>query len=387
MFEFVGEACSRCGACVQICPVGCISLDEERARLDREKCLHCDMCRKHCHLMNDVPLKDIQKAYAAVAAENLRSQSASGGAFAALAETVLDSGGVVFGSAWQDGAWRAVHMEIESAGELPRLQGSKYVESDTGSTYAQVRQALKEGKKVLYSGVPCQIAGLYCFLGKPHANLITVDIICHGVPRRELFEQYIAYYEQKNSCQVVRWNFRAHRKGIQGYFGEVFFKKRGKVKSVPVLWNCDAYYYHFMHGTCYQERCYSCKYAQQKRIGDITLGDFWGIEKLFPEERAGAVSLVLANSNAGDVLVHNCAHMSLRSADVETACAGNGQLNAPTPKPEEASGRFWQNYKRGGWKAVDEDFQRRTRPQQAKAWVVYYTPQNLKRWIRKLRSR
>ena len=387
MFEFVGKECSRCGACVQVCPVGCISLDGERARIDSEKCLHCDACRKHCHLLGQMPLKTVQKAYVAVAAAHLRPESASGGAFAALASTILEKGGLVFGSAWADGAWRAGHIGVESVEDLFKLQGSKYVESDTGNTYVQVKQALKDGKKVLFSGTPCQIAGLYSFLGKPYENLITVDIVCHGVPKEELFEQYIAYYEQKNGCKVIKWNFRAHRQGVQGCLGEVSFRKKGNTRTAPVLWNCDTYYFHFMHGTCYQQRCYSCPYAQRQRVGDITLGDFWGIEKLFPGEKAGAVSLVLVNSNAGESIVHSCRYMSLRSADVEVACAGNGQLNAPTPKPEEISNRFWQNYDHGGWKAVDEDFQRHTRLQRVKAWAVYYTPQSLKKWIRKLRSK
>lgn len=385
MYEYVGTECSRCGACVQLCPAGCISLDEERARIDSEKCLHCDVCRKHCHLLSGVPFKTNQKAYAATAEEALRPASASGGAFAAIAGDFLRAGGVVFGSAWQEGSWRAAHIGIESEEDIPRLQGSKYTESDTGATYAQAKQALKAGRKVLYSGTPCQIAGLYSFLGKHYENLVTVDIVCHGVPKGELLEDYIAWYEKKHGCRVTKWSFRSHRGGRPGYFGEIEYEKNGKSRQKTMLWNCDSYYYHFMHSTCYQERCYSCPYAQRQRVGDITLGDFWGIETLFPGEKAGAISLALANSASGEALLEGCTRLTLRPADVEAACAKNGQLNAPTPKPVQASERFWQNYSQGGWEAVDQSFQSRTRMQQLKAWAVYYTPRSLKKWARNLR--
>lgn len=385
MYEYVGTDCSRCGACVQVCPAGCIALDAERAWIDSVKCLHCDACRRHCHLLSGAPLKTVQKAYAAAAADaGIRSQSASGGAFAAIAREFLRSGGLVFGSAWQEG-WRAVHIGIEKEADLAKLQGSKYTESDLGDSYTQVKQALKTGRKVLFSGTPCQVAGLYSFLGKPYENLFTADIVCHGVPKGELLEDYIAWYEQKHGCHVTKWNFRSHRGGRSGYFGEIEYEKNGKRCQKTMLWNCDSYYYHFMHSTCYQQRCYSCPYAQRQRVGDITLGDFWGIEKLFPGEKAGAVSLLLVNSETGEALVSGCTQLTLRPADVEAACAHNGQLNAPTPKPAEASQRFWQNYSQGGWEVVDANFRSRTRVQRMKAWAVYYTPRSLKKWVRNLR--
>lgn len=383
MMEKVGTDCSRCGACVQVCPAGCIALDEERAWIDSEKCLHCDACRRHCHLLSGAPMKTIQKAYAASAVDaETRAKSASGGAFAAIARSFLEDGGVVFGSAWQEN-WRAAHIGIESVSDLPKLQGSKYTESDLGDSYTQVKQALKAGKKVLFSGTPCQVAGLYSFLGKPYENLVTVDIVCHGVPKGELLEQYIAYYEKKNGCRITKWNFRAHRKGIQGCLGEITLEKGGKSKTVPMLWNCDAYYYHFMHGTCYQQRCYSCPYAQRQRIGDITLGDFWGIEKIFPGEIGGNTSLVLTNSDAGQTLVAH-SELELWEVDVERACVNNGQLNAPVHRTPAAE-RFAANYNQGSWSAVERDFLERTRMQRLKAQVVYRLPPELKQWIRKLR--
>ncbi len=387
MLEKVGKDCSRCGACVQVCPAGCISLNQERAWIDGEKCLHCDLCRRHCHLLTMPPRKSIQTAYAAAATDPpTRSRSASGGAFAAIARSFLESGGVVFGSAWQNG-WRAAHIGVESVEELYRLQGSKYTESDTGNTYAQAKQALKDGKRVLYSGTPCQIAGLYSYLGKQYENLFTVDIVCHGVPRGELLAEYIAYYEKKHGCRVTEWNFRIHREGIQGTLGRIRYEKNGTSKTVPMLWNCDSYYYHFMYGTCYQERCHSCPYAQRQRTGDITLGDFWGIEKIFPGEIAGHTSLVLVNSGRGEAMVTGCEALTLRPVDTEAACAQNGQLNAPSSKPQNASERFWQNYRQGGWAAVERDFLRRTRISRLKAQAVYRTPAGLKKWIRNLRRK
>lgn len=386
MLEKVGTDCSRCGACVQVCPAGCISMDQERAWIDSEKCLHCDACRKHCHLLAKVSLNTVQKAYAAQAEDgSVRSRSASGGAFAAIARSFLEQGGVVFGSAWQED-WRAKHIGVESADALFKLQGSKYTESDTGDTYARVKQALREGKPVLYSGTPCQIAGLYAFFGKKPEKLYTADIVCHGVPRGELLAEYIAYYEKKHGCRVTEWNFRAHKEGIQGCLGRITYEKDGRIKTVPMLWNCDTYYYHFMHGLCYQSRCYTCPYAQRQRTGDVTLADFWGIERLFPHRVGGNTSLVLVNTEAGAGLLAQCRGLQLTEADTEAACAQNGQLNAPVKRTAEKD-RFEALYVQGGWGAVEQDFLKKTRLQRLKAQAVYRIPAGLKKQLRNLRRR
>lgn len=389
-----GKECTLCGACVQVCPVGCIDLlpdsdhkGQIRAVIDTDRCVACHQCEGHCHLLGEVPFKKIQKAYAAVAADaNYRKNGASGGAFAALAERCLQNGGIVFGCMWRKETWEAVHVKIEDAKDLGLLQGSKYVYSSTADSYVQARDALKQGRTVLYAGRPCQIAGLYCFLRKKYDNLITVDLVCHGVPDGKLFQEYIDYYEKKHGCRVVDWNFRAHSNGRQGCFGELTLEKKGKVIKKPLLWNCDSYYSTFMHAISYREECYSCHYARQSRVGDITLGDFWGIEHVFPGAVAGNISLVLANSQAGENLVKDCAQLTVEEVDIESACAHNGQLNAPVDKPEN-SGSFWELYRNGGWKAIDEKFLNQTKKKRLVAYAVYYFPQNLKKFIRKLRRR
>lgn len=385
----LGMGCTRCGACVQICPIKCVSLDFDFCNpiVDESKCIGCGKCVKSCHMINKPALKKMEAAYLAVSKNRvILKNSASGGAFASIAFEILKSGGVVYGCAWNEKTWLAEQIRITDIAQIPLLQGSKYVQSQTGDTFIQARKDLKDGKNVLYSGLPCQIAGLYAFLNEEYSNLITIDLVCHGSPKEDLFQKYIASYEKKYSLKVLKWNFRAHTRNKVGYFGNAKVKKGKFTYTRPILWNADCYYNAFMNGDLSKKECFSCEYAQRLRIGDLTLGDSWGIEKIFPDKRAGNISELFVNSLKGEKLIGGSTLLNLTHLDVNQICQYNGQLNTPADKPE-TSDAFWTNYQDGGWEKVMGAYLKSTKLKRIKAYLVYYFPSCLKKVVHRLRRR
>jgi coenzyme F420-reducing hydrogenase beta subunit len=382
--------CTACGSCIQICPVHCIEFKEYDGErypiINEDKCINCDLCKRHCPSLQKVNLNDIQNAYAAYAnADATRLSCASGGAFTCLAENILGQGGIVFGSSMNPDL-SIEHICVARKEDLNKIKGSKYVYSDGKDCYQLAKEALKRGRKVLYSGTPCQIAGLYSYLGKDYAELTTVDLVCHGTPPYKLFYEYIKDFEKEKKCSVLEYKFRSHMGHRGGCFGELTYKSK-KTVTKPLLWNCDSYYCYFMYGVIYIENCYTCPYAQRKRVADITLGDFWGIEHIISGARAGNVSLVLINTEKGKALLNETQNMKIISVDVESAVRHNGQLNHPMEKPIELRNRFYNLYSNGGWRKVRLDFYSRNKKIRMASWVAFYTPDWIKKILHRIREK
>ena len=225
-------------------------------------------------------------------------RSASGGAADSAAKTVLQMGGVVYGATY-DEHLAVSHIEVTNEAEKEKLQSSKYVQSDPKDTYTKARQRLAGGKTVLFTGTPCQIAGLYAFLGSDHENLYTIDLICHGVPSPKFFKKYLEYQNKKMAGRVIYFNFRSKDK--RGWGTQYLLKTKTKTKTK--ILSLDRYGKHFMDGDCYRESCYQCAYANTSRVGDLTVGDFWGISKSHPNfNSTKCVSSVFVNTEKGQKL-------------------------------------------------------------------------------------
>ena len=300
------KKCSGCHACAAICPMQCIAMqrDEEGflyPQVDSEKCIRCGLCESVCPVINPSVREDKDKvAYAAYAEdENLRMQSSSGGVFTLLAEIILAKGGVVFGAA-MDEEQKCIHICAHTPAELERLRGSKYVQSVIGNTFQEAEKFLKQGRPVLFTGTPCQIAGLHRYLRKEYDNLFTQDIICHGVPSPLVWEKYVKFREMTAASKTRRTFFRHKKNGWKTFC--VQFEFSNCTQYVQTL-SEDLYMKAFLKDLCLRPSCYACGTKGHARSSDITLADFWGVWNIAPEmDDDKGTSLVLINSPKGKVL-------------------------------------------------------------------------------------
>lgn len=295
--------CSGCTACFAICPKDAITMqaDSEGFKypvIDKNKCIDCGLCCKVCPLKNMYGNFGEDKTSFACSAkdENFAKQSSSGGVFAILANMYIQEQAAIYGAAF-DYNWNVCHIRVDKKDELKRLYTSKYVQSDMGNTFRQVKSDLDNGKKVLFAGTPCQVAGLKTYLQKDYLNLLTVDFICHGVPSPLVWQRYIDELEQNLNSKITEISFRDKKDGWKNFNfklitdnGNVFYEKHGD----------NIYIKGFLKDLYLRPSCYDCKFKTLKRESDITLADFWGIEKIIPDMNIDkGVSLCWPSSKKG----------------------------------------------------------------------------------------
>lgn len=327
------QNCSSCAACANICARGAISmrLDSEgfyRPIIDADKCVQCGACEKVCPwntAIENPNLGDVSpKTVAAYAKdESIRLESSSGGIFTVLAEKNIDDGGVVVGVA-QLSPTRYGHIVAEKKEDLVKLRGSKYVQADAGLVYREVRTRLVSGKKVLFSGTPCQVAALYAVLGKAASsdNLVTIDIVCHGTPSVKVFEKYVGELEKSHGASLDETVFRNKSTGWSGYSLLHGFKDGEKT---AIHHGHSKYMRLFLSRICQNTSCDNCHYRKLPRIADITLGDYWGVSQYHLEmDDNKGTSVVLLNTKHGEELFDSVADGIIQcDSKIEYAIAGN----------------------------------------------------------------
>ena len=267
-------------------------------------CVNCGKCETVCPVINPNPAKEPEAIYAAFS-ENHRSASSSGGIFPLIAEKVIAEGGVVYGAAFNDD-FTVGHIGAETVGELQALRGTKYVQSDLYSVFEEVKDSLKEGRKVLFSGTPCQVAGLHNYLGNCTEDLLTVDLACHGVPSPGLWEKYVKALEKKYKGKLKSVNFRDKSLSWKKYeFGfEIFSKEQNSARYVSVPFIKDPYMALFIQSMSLRPSCYDCPAKNGKSCSDFTLADFWGVTDLMPHKNDDkGISLVIANTSKAAKLI------------------------------------------------------------------------------------
>lgn len=334
----VAAQCCGCGACADICPHNAISFADgaDKAKypvVDQEKCIHCDACKRVCPMQSrPKENNDTANAYAAVLNDEAnRSLSASGGAFegiaAALAKKHPDL--LVAGAAWQPDL--CVAHELLSAEMRGKFRKSKYVQSDCVGIYKKVRSALRNGKPVLFSGTPCQVAALKLFLNKDYDELYTVDLVCHGVAGASIFKSYANEIRGKQKSEIASVEFRHKNKNIYGEISSSNLKivlANGKI--ICNNNKTDPYLRGFRTGLFYRESCYGCPYANPKRYSDLTLGDYWSVQGVLPQYRDDAgVSCILANSPKGELILHQAEQLDITQTDFQYLIDHNAQLKMP----------------------------------------------------------
>jgi len=295
--------CCGCGACSQICPKQCIEMKPDTEGflypvVNKGNCINCGLCEKRCPILNTKNEKtEQQDAFVAFHRdEQIRLSSSSGGVFSALAENIIRHGGIVFGAAF-DEDFLVHHVGVERLEELEKLRGSKYLQSRTESVYLAAKAALEEGRPVLYSGTGCQIAGLKSFLGKDYPNLLTVDIICHGVPTPKLWRRYLTELEKKHGAPVKQVCFRQKDTGWRNYSLNLALRNDIVYKRV---FRDDPFMQFFLKNICIRPSCSTCKFKPVYSKADLTLGDCWGIEEYRPTlDDDKGISVIIAHTSRG----------------------------------------------------------------------------------------
>lgn len=333
----IDENCVGCRSCEQTCPVDCISmiLNSEGflyPSIDEEKCIECGKCLKNCPVHNEKVYRNKPKetwAWHNKCHEDIM-RSASGGASDVAAKAIIEKNGVVFGAAYDENL-DVKHIEICEEKYRYKIQSSKYVQSDINDSYSKAKGYLEKNVVVLFTGTPCQIAGLYSYLGKDYPNLYTIDLVCHGVPSPLFFRKYIEYQNKKNKEPIISYNFRSKDK--RGWGTQYLLKTKTKTKTKTLA--LDKYGKHFMDGDCYRECCYKCDYANINRVADITVGDFWGILKNHPEfYYEDGVSSVFINTEKGEKLFnHMKKYADVKLVTLEDGLIKQGNLVQPSSRP------------------------------------------------------
>lgn len=353
--------CTGCGACFNICKKNAISMLPDKEGflypvIENKSCVRCGACVQACPSRKELSVKDFEKKVYSCWLKNpiLRKESTSGGAFSAIATTELNEG-IVFGAGFDQNN-KVVHKAIDSVDKLKDLRGSKYVQSDIGNSYILIRKLLSEGRKVLFSGTPCQIAGLYSFLGSRHVtNLLTIDVVCHGVPSPLIYEEYKKYMESLYHSKIKRINFRYKKPSwfvfsmrIEFENGRIYCKNTYK----------DPYLRGFLRELDLRPSCHNCKYANLNRVADITLADFWRYKKLGDADRDDdkGISMVMINTQKGEAAFQRARHyLHFWPRTIDDALLGNRSLSEPFP-PSPQRMEFWDTYSKKKFSTVLKEF-------------------------------
>lgn len=294
------QDCCGCGSCIQKCPKQCISLHEDNEgflypQVDTTTCIDCGLCEKVCPFIQPYDKREPIQTLAAINKnEETRMQSSSGGIFTILAEKVINDGGVVFGARF-DEKWQVTLDYTESIEGLAAFRGSKYVQARTGETYKQCESFLKEGRKVLYSGTPCQVAGLKHYLRKEYDNLLSVDFVCHGIPSPKVWQMYLEEVAGIANARGV--SMRDKREGWKRFNFVLDYDKDAQSYTLSSFFGDNDYMNAFLLDMILRPSCYACKAKECRSNSDITIADYWGIQKVRPE--------MDDEKGTGLVLVHN----------------------------------------------------------------------------------
>lgn len=317
--------CTGCMACVEKCAKKAINvhitIEACNAEINETKCVNCGACSKVCQINNPVPLKNPMSWYQGWSlSEKTRKRSASGGFATEISRAFIKHGGIVFTCTFKNGEF--IYREYDTENDLKEIAGSKYIKSNPKGIYEKIQEELLSGKKVLFIGLPCHVAGVQKFVGsKLIENMYTIDLICHGSPSPQLLEIFLKEHKiELNNLTAVRFRQKDHFQ-VEQCMEHTY-------KCVGTKGVLDSYMVGFLEGLFYTENCYECRYAKLSRISDITIGDSWGSELPVTEQKKG-ISLALCQTEKGEQIL-KMSNIELHTVDLTLAQQHNHQLVAPS---------------------------------------------------------
>lgn len=344
--------CCGCEACVQVCPKKCIDFSKDSQGflyplVNKESCIDCGLCEKVCPVINKTtPAHNAPATLYAVKSNDdaVRAQSSSGGFFSLLADFVLGKDGVVYGAAF-DSDFNVCHTRVDNIADLPKLRGSKYVQSRIGKTFIECKEDLNKGKLVLFTGTPCQISALKHFLRKDYDNLIKVEVVCHGVPSPMIFQQYLkeTVIKDVEDRTITKVSFRTKLCSWKKYFFTVEYSDNGEIGEYKECVTDSLYMKGFLSDLYVRPSCFECPAKNFTSGADFTIADFWGQEYTFPEfDNDKGVSAVFVNTvKAQEVFI------AISAVVVEKPFADFIRYNPSLVKSVNKSvfySRFWDLY-------------------------------------------
>lgn len=358
------EDCSGCTACESICPTKAITMERDNMGfnypiIDDDLCVECGLCKNVCPLQNEIEVdKHLSEPiiYAAKYKEDdVRMVSSSGGIYTAISNYVInEKKGICYGATFNKD-FSVVHESACNLSERDKFRGSKYVQSELNDTFKKIKEDLKKNKAVLFTGVPCQTAGLIKYLKMAKvdtSHLILNDIICHGVQSPMIWEDYVRFIENKNQSKLKSYTFRAKDMGWRGYNVRAVFKDGSvKTNTKDIL----KYIKLFKSNLALRPSCYYCKFSNMNRPSDLMIGDFWGIENTFPNfEDEKGVSLVLVNTEKGKEVFDSIKENLIYKISSKDKCMQHN-LQKPTEEPKK-SVYFWREYNSGELESIIDKY-------------------------------
>ena len=347
------EKCYGCSACASVCPCSAIQMNADNEgfkypHIIADRCIQCDLCVKVCPVIhNEFEKREFNQYIFATKHndKNVLQTSTSGGFFTAISNVILNEGGVVYGAAF-DNNMIVRHFRATNAADRDKMKGSKYVQSDLGNTFLSVKKDLQDGRKVLFTGTPCQVDGLIRSLQMKTDNLLCVDLICHGTPSPLVFADHLKLLEQKTNARIIGYHFRP-KNWTWHVHREIAVLNNGKIyhsNAYSDLWR-TIYYGRYVT----KPSCHNCQYSSLNRPGDITMGDCRGIDRLCDNFGSDeGVSLVLVNSQKG-LDYFNKIRNEMRIIEINNICE---VMQPPLKEPSKQSSRrdkFWKTYHDKGY--------------------------------------
>lgn len=354
--------CCGCNACVQVCPTKAISLHSDKygfvyPTITPALCVDCKRCQSVCPSINNFSDQVTPKVLSAYANnESKREKGSSGGIFGLLAEQVLQKGGFVYGAALDENL-KLKHIEVSSVEDLPLILKSKYIQSEIGSIFLLIKKRISQGENVLFCGTPCQCLALFNFLGKKrYDNLILIDFICHGVPSQVFFDKAIMSYENRRNTKVNFFSFRHKSLSDKTEAGLRHFYLRTKDGAIESGRSVKfPFYSTYLRYLFFRPSCYKCSYAKVERCTDITLGDFWGLNKLegLTDFNKG-YSMLVINTERGRELVRSL-DVTTKEYKIDVAINNNFAYTHPTIQTPQSKA-FFNDYDILSWKKLEEKY-------------------------------